>query len=717
AAAPAAAAPRFENPGGMWMPEQMGQHAEQLKALGLQIDPKALTDPTAFPLGAIVSLGGCSASFVSADGLVATNHHCSVGALQFNSTPKENLLKDGYLAKTRADEKWAGPMARIFVTQSFRDVTGEVRAGLDAIASPADRYKKIEDRQKQLVAACEKGRPGLRCSVAEHFGGAQYTLIEQLEIKDVRIVYIPPDGIGNFGGDIDNWRWPRHGGDFAFFRAYVGADNKPADHAGTNVPYRPPHHLKLATSPLRENDLVMIAGYPGQTNRLRTAAEVTAAVTFRYPEQVKFCEEFIALFDGLSRKDPALRIKAELTISGLSNYLLKLRGLLDGLDKGGLAKKKASLEEDLQAWINADPGRKAAHGDVIEKMEELLEGREKTREHDAALLETMSMTRLLGAANKIVRMAEERPKPDAERDPDYQERNWQRLEEEQARLQKSYDRELDRAAFKLALQRAARLLEKDRPAILASVLGKSKEVTDAALDEAINKIYAGTRLEDEATRIKQLKTAKLADLKRSQDPMIRLALEVRPALKVIEDRNKAYEGAMSLERPRYTDALRKFQGGMVAPDANRTLRITYGTVRGYRPTQLSPVTRPFTVLSEVVKKSTGKEPFDSPKALLDAVEAKKYGPYVDTTMSEVPVCFLSDLDITGGNSGSPVLDANGRLVGLAFDGNWESVSSNWVFDPAVTRMISVDQRYMRWIMQEVMPAPQLLQELGVAPKK
>jgi hypothetical protein len=475
----------------MWTPEQLVGHAEQLKALGLALDPKALTDPTTFPLGAVVSLGGCSASFVSPDGLIATNHHCSIGALQYNATPQNDLLTNGYVAKTRADERWAGPTARVYVTRAFRDVTAEVRAGLDAALGGLDRHKKIEERTKQLVAACEKDRPEIRCSVAAYFGGAEFKLIEQLEIKDVRMVYVPPEGVGNFGGDIDNWRWPRHSGDFAFFRAYVGKDGKPADHAATNVPYRAPHHLKLATTPLKPGDFVMVAGYPGKTNRLRTAAEVQTAVSWEYPERVKLYEEIIALLTELSKTDPERRIKAKPKIEGFSNYLLKTQGLIDGLAKGGLAKKMADLEAELQAWIAADPSRKAAYGDVIEKMGKIHAEHQKTREHDALLEGAAETAYLLDAANKIVRMAEERPKPDAERDPDYQARNWQRHEQAQARMQRSYDRVIDQALLKIFLKRMARLPEQDRPALLAGILGK-KEPTGANLDQAVGELYAKT---------------------------------------------------------------------------------------------------------------------------------------------------------------------------------------------------------------------------------
>ncbi|WP_242515623.1 S46 family peptidase [Sorangium cellulosum] len=698
----------------MWMPEQMAQHGDQLRALGLEIDPASLTDPTAFPLGAVVSLGGCSASFVSPDGLIATNHHCSTRALQYNSTPEQDLLTNGYLARSRAEEKWAGPTARVFVTRAFRDVTGDVRGGVEAIAGDLERYEEIARRKKQLVSACEEGRPEVRCSVAEYFGGGKYSLIEQLEIKDVRIVYIPHEGIGNFGGDIDNWRWPRHSGDFAFFRAYVGKDNLPASHAADNVPYRPPHHLKLASTPLGEGDLVMVAGYPGVTNRLRTAAEVETAVSWQYPHRVKFLEESIALLEELSKLDPEVRIKAQPTIQGYSNTLLKTRGLLDGLVEGGLAAEKVKLEAELKAWIDADPGRQAAYGGAIEQIAAAHAAHQRTREHDAAVAETLSSVRLLDAAVTLVRMAEERPKPDAERDADYQERTWERHEQAQLSLQKSYDRRIDQGAFKLAVKRALRLPEADRPALLG-VLAGAEAPTEAALGAAIDALYDKTTLEDATVRVRLLKTATLDELKASADPMIRLALAIAPVEEAIEDRDKAYLGAMSLVRPRYIEALRVYRGGMLAPDANSTLRITYGTVRGYRLAPDEPVYRPFTGVSGVVAKSTGEPPFNTPEALLEAAREERFGPYVDEDLGEVPVCFLSDLDITGGNSGSATLNARGELVGLAFDGNYEAMASDWLFMPAITRTIHVDLRYMQWVMDAVAGADAVLEEMGATP--
>lgn len=713
-AEPAAKPPAPYTPGGMWMPEQIAEHAGTLKSLGLEIDPAALGDPTSGVLGAVISLGGCSASFVSDDGLIATNHHCALAALQYNSTPKDNLLRDGFLARSRAEERWNGPSSRVYVTVSLRDVTGQVKAGLDAVKDDLARTVKVEERTKALVAGCEKGRPDRRCAVAEYYGGGQYRLVEQLEIKDVRLVFAPHDQIGDFGGEIDNWRWPRHSGDVALFRAYVGNDNKPAEHAADNVPYHPPHRLKLASKPLGEGDLVMVAGYPAATNRLRTAAEAEEATSLAYPHRIKQYEEFIALLDALRPKSKELEIKGTPLWRGLNNGRTKMKGIMDGLIKGGLAEKKAKSDRELGAWVQADPARKAAYGDALERIEALVREHQKTLEHDLELTSAARFVPLYSAAITIVRIAEERDKPDDEREPAYQERNWERLANEQETVQKRYDRTLDKALFKLALQRARSMPEKARPETVAAVLGKAKP-SDDNIEAALDKLYARTKIEDEKTRVELVKKARTADLRKSPDPLIQLALRMRPAYKAVEDREKAHAGAMLLHRPRYAAALRAFAGKSIAPDANSTLRVTYGTVRGYQPTPADPEFVPFTTVSGLLKKNTGAYPYDAPGYLLDAVKAKKFGPYAAAPFGEVPIDFLSDLDITGGNSGSATLNGRGEIIGLAFDGNYEAMASDWLFMPEITRTIHCDFRYVLWLLDAVVPGHHLITEMGGAP--
>jgi hypothetical protein len=712
-APPPEAPPKFENPGGMWMPSQMAAHAETLKSLGLAIDPAELGDPTSGVLGAVVSLGGCSASFVSSEGLVITNHHCATRALQQNSTPQQNMLKDGFIAKTRADERSNGPASRVFVTQKVSEVTPAVLAGIDAVKDDQARFKKIESRQKDLVAACEKGRPQVRCTVAKFYEGAQYFQIEQLEIRDVRLVYAPPASIGNYGGEIDNWRWPRHTGDFTVFRAYVGKDGQPADYSAENVPFHPPHHLKLATKALEPGDLVMVAGYPGRTYQLLTHTEVEDAVQWGYPHRLEMTEQYIGVAEALAKEDKAVAIKAASLLRGLNNVLTNTKGQLDGLIKGGLAAEKTKASGELAAFIDSDPKRKAEYGGVLDAIAAEYVAAHATREKDAALREVLRFARMADVGHTLVRMAEERAKPDAERDPEYQQRNWKRQSQGLAELDRAYDRKLDKALFALALKRIAARPDADRSEVLDIVLGKGKKASDETIAKALDTLYATTKLEDAKVRVALFEKASLAQLKASADPMIKLGLALRPLSKAADDRDERLAGRMAVLKPRYIAALRAFVGKEIAPDANGTLRITYGTVRGYRPTADAPVYRPFTTLTETVAKATGQEPFDAPARLLDAAKARKVGPYADARLGDVPVDFLADLHITGGNSGSATLNAKGELVGLAFDGNYEAMASDWLFQPSIARSIHVDLRYVLWILDAVDGADALLEELGV----
>ncbi len=700
----------------MWVPRQLDEHAETLRRLGLELDPAALTDPLAFPLGAIVSLGGCSASFVSPKGLIVTNHHCVTGALQYVSTStKRDLLNDGYLAKTLAEEQSNGPSARVYVTQAFTDVTQEVREGLSEIDDAKKRHDAVEQRQKILIGACEK-KPNVRCEVAENLGGGEFLLIEKLEIRDVRLVYAPHRGVGNYGGEIDNWRWPRHTGDFAFLRAYVGPDGNPADYSAENIPFKPSHHLRMATKPLRPADLVFVAGYPGRTYRLFTADETDETVEWYYPNRVKLFEEYLRRIDATTKGDSELEIKATPLHRGLSNALTYTKGSLEGLTAGGLLSDRRKRDTALAAWIAETPERRAAYGDVVGELGKVFAERKTHRDVESALWEILRLSSLTSHAIHIVRMAEERPKADAEREPEYQARNWKPLEQGTISLSKRYARKLEAALLTLALERAARLPDSPgKQQLLHAFLGKT-EPTAENVARSVSALLEKTKLEDEKIRVELLKKATVPSLAASQDPMIRVARALRALIREQEAREDARAGTLLMLRPKYVAALREMTPGPVAPDANGTLRVTFGTVRGYAPKPGAPVYEPFTKLDQVIAKATDKEPFDAPKKLLAAAKSGKFGPYADERLGTVPVNFLADLDITGGNSGSPTLNARGELVGLAFDGNYEAMASDWVFMSHITRSIQVDARYMLWVMDAVDGADALLKEMGVEPK-
>lgn len=400
---------------GMWMPQQIPELAGKLKAMGFKGDPKAFADLTGQPMGAIVSLGGCTASFVSPDGLIVTNHHCVTGGLQFNSTPKRNLLKDGYLAKTRAEELPNGPGSRVFVTTSVVDVTAAITDGISLKATDRERYDTIDRRVKERVAACEKG--GQRCNVASFFDGLKYFEIAQMEIKDVRLVYAPAEGIGVFGGETDNWRWPRHTGDWSFLRAYTGKDGKPATYSKENVPFKPAHWLKVSAKGIEPGELVFVAGYPGCTQRHQTYAEVKETVEWRMPRSIRLAEEQLAILDRLSKQDSAIALKVSGRVQGLNNGLTNQKGMLEGLVKGGGLSKKQAQEEQLEGWIAKDPARMKKYGDVLPALRTLQAEGEKTRERSAVMTTVLLSSGYLSAAQSLYRLSMERPKPDIERKP------------------------------------------------------------------------------------------------------------------------------------------------------------------------------------------------------------------------------------------------------------------------------------------------------------
>ncbi len=700
----------YTNPGGMWMPMQMTLpgHAEAFTRLGVEIDPKKLADPLSAPLGAIVRLNGCSASFVSPDGLVVTNHHCVQSALQVNSTPERNLVENGFLAKTRADELPAGPAERVYVANAFTDVTAAVRDGLDKITDPVARKDQAETRIKQQIASCEKGRNGVRCNVASYFRSGLYVLIEEIEIRDVRLVYVPSRSIGNYGGEVDNWRWPRHTGDFAFYRAYVGKDGMPADRSPDNVPYRPAHHLEVSTTGLRANDFVMITGFPGRTTRTKTAGEVQHDVEWFYPYFIELAKQRYAIAEAHLKTPGETAIKAGVLKQRTQNGLEKISGVLAGLKRGDLLQRKATLDERTRAWA-AEPGREQ-HAKAIAKLEQLIADEQKTARSDYDRNHALGASSLLGAAISITYWAHERAKPDAARKAGYQQRDLEPATSATKQMTKQYDATLDRALLRLALVRALALPTAERP-WLPLLLGvkPSATIDEALIDKTLDAWYRDTKLADETLRLELLQKGTPARMTSSRDPFMRAAQRVWKLYKAEEKRSETRAGELLLTSPLYADAMREVLGGLLAPDANSTLRITYGTVKPRKPGEA-----PFTFASQIATKDTGKDPFDAPRALLGAVAAKQFGPYADAS-GDLPVNFLSDLDTTGGNSGSAVLDGRGALVGLNFDSTIEGVASDVVFDGSMVRKIHIDVRYMLWVMDKVDGADHLLEEMGVRP--
>lgn len=701
---------------GMWMPQQISGMGAKLKALGFQGDPKTFADLTGQPMGAVVSLGGCTASFVSPDGLIVTNHHCVAGGLQYNSTPARNLLKDGFLAKSREEELSNGPGSRVFVTTSVAEVTSAITGDMDPKTTDRERYDLIERRIKQRVAACEKG--GRRCNVASFFGGLKYFEIAQMEIKDVRLVYAPADGVGVFGGETDNWRWPRHTGDWGFLRAYVSKDGTPAAFAKDNVPYRPKHWLKIAQEGEKPGDLVFVAGYPGRTQRHQTYEQVKETTEWAMPRSIRMAQEQLAILEKLSKQDKAIAIKVAGRVLGLNNGLTNQKGVLAGLVKGGSLAQKEAQEKELEAWIAADPARQRKYGDVLPALRALQAESIKTRERNAAMARLTGSSSYLSAAETLYRLSVERPKGDMDRDQGFQERDWPRIRDGQDRLQRTIDAGVDRALLTWALGIAAALPDDQRiPAVdqAASLRpGMSQGDADRAIAAYLDGLFAGTKLGDRDFRL-SLVGKSTAELLATKDSFILFAAAMEPLAEANREAAKNRGGALARLMPSYMEALLAKSGGLVAPDANGTLRVTYGQVKGVDARD-GLYYKPQTTLAGILEKNTGEGDFDAPKVQLDAIKALHAGkrsPFMDASLGDVPVNFLSTVDTTGGNSGSPTLNAKGELVGLLFDGTYESVSSDYLFNVATTRSIHVEARYMLWNMAEVDGALNLLREMSI----
>ncbi|MGN6183732.1 MAG: S46 family peptidase [Thermoanaerobaculia bacterium] len=682
---------------GMWMPQQMPELATQLRAAGIQLDAARLADLTGDPMGAVVSLGGCTASFVSPDGLVVTNHHCAFGSIQHNSTPERDLITSGFHAKTREEELPAAPGTKVWVTTNIEDVTTRVLAGITPKTKDVDRAKLLDRREKELVAECEKPG-GVRCRVSGFFEGSQYLRLTQMEISDVRLVYAPARAIGEFGGDIDNFEWPRHTGDFSFYRAYV--DGKP---------YHPKHWLKIATDGVKEGDAVLVAGYPGRTFRYKTADEVRNYQEFVYPANIRYFSEVIRLLEEAGKNNRDVQIRNASRIKSLANSLKNYTSVNEGFVKDRILDARLAREAKMREAMK-DPAL-AQYASAFAEIEKINAAHFDTRERDLVLDWLVGRgSPMLGQAMTIVRLASEKTKKDIDRLAKYQEREWPSLLNASARAQRTMDVSSDRAVLKYFLQEAANLPKSQRIAVLDEAIAKA-----GGIDAYLDKLYAGTKVGSEDER-KTMLSETTAQLNARNDAMLQLASSLVPLFQQREDDDLAWTGAMARLRPGYFEVLRKVSGGTLYPDANSTLRITIGRIEGYSPKDATNYS-PFTTLHGVLEKESGKEPFANPPALLAAAkDESKTKPYVVPSIGDVPVNFLSTCDTTGGNSGSPTLNAKGELVGLLFDGNYESIDADFLFNPKVTRSIHVDSRYMLWVMDAVDGAHELLRELGVEPK-
>ncbi|WP_354669880.1 S46 family peptidase [Janthinobacterium sp. SUN118] len=685
---------------GQWQPHQLPQLKSELKRVGIEIPAEKLADLSKHPMSAIVSLGGCSAAFVSDAGLVVTNHHCAYGAIQRNSTPEHNYITNGFLAKTRAAELPGGPNSLVYVTDKVENVSERVLKGLTADMTGRARHEAVEKRIKDLIAECETDKM-YRCSVPAFHRGLEYYRIRQMMIRDVRLVYAPSDKIGNFGGDIDNYEWPRHTGDYSFLRAYVGKDGRPADPSPDNVPYKSKDFLVVSAEGLKAGDGILLAGYPGRTSRYKLPSEIRFARDTAFPLKVSELQADLAVMADATNGDAAAAVRYASVVKSINNVLKKTQGLLDGFARKDIAAIKDGQDAEFRAWYAKQPNVSST---LLAELDAAIASDMALSEEEFAW-SVATNSDLLKSARSLYRLSQERQKPDAERESGFQQRDLAFIKARLARLEQSYVNKVDQARFEAGLKRYAQLAAKSHPQGLDALL---------PAPAAVAVLYQQTQLADTAKRLAWLDKDQAA-IAQSDDAFMQLAIKLQPVEMALEERRKEIDGNLERVIPQYMQAViawKKSQGKPVYPDANSTLRVTYGTVSAFSPRD--GITKgPFTTVEGIVEKVTGKAPFEAPQALLDAVKAKRYGQFRDPVLGTVPVNFLTSADTTGGNSGSAVMNKRGELIGLNFDSTYESITKDWYFDTAITRAIHLDIRYLLWVMKEVDHADNLLQEMTV----
>lgn len=692
---------------GMWLPMQLPDIAQRMKAAGYKGDPAKLADVTRPPLAAVVKVGGATGSFVSDKGLILTNHHVAFGVIQYNSSQERDLIMNGFVAPGRAGELPANPDFRVLVTTGFDKITDRILK--DARGKTGrDYYDAIDAASKAEVKACEAD-VGYRCSVVNMYYGTDFYRVKQLELKDIRLVYAPPRDIGNYGDEIDNFMWPRHSGDFTFLRAYVGKDGKPAAYSKDNVPYAPPAHLQLSTAPVKDGDYAMLAGYPGITFRHRTASEFANQVDWQLPSRITLFDSLLKDIAASAPEGSDAAVKYASQVQSFKNTLKRAQGELEGLKRSDAVQVRSKDEAAMMTWLGKQSDATTT-GTDIEALQGILAAGQATRERDQLFSMMRGSTQMLRAAITLQRLAIERGKPDAARDTGYQQRDEALIEGTLKQVQRRYAPQVEKAMLLDLLTRYYALPSDQRIPEVDAVFG----VDAAAAKKSLDALYAGTQLGNEADRLRWMQAdgATLAD---ADDPMLKAAHTLMPAILRVEDESKARDGELLRLRPAYMRTLigfRESQGRAVYPDANSTLRVSFGRVEALQPRDAVSYS-PVTTVAGIMEKHTGIDPFNAPQTLRDAIAKGDFGNTADPLLKTQTVNFLTNLDTTGGNSGSPVMDAQGKLIGINFDSNWESVSASWMFDPRYKRAVHVDARYMRWLMDKVYPAHWLLSEMNL----
>ena len=693
---------------GMWLLNQLNQLDLNKKGLQISTEDIYSKDNTGL-YQAVVQLGGGTASFVSGNGLLVTNHHVAYTALQRASSKENDLITNGFLAKTKSEEiKAAGYQARLLV--EMRDVTDEIISSVAGVSDAVEKITKINQKIASMTAALKNGKEDVDVRIADMYDGKQYVLFVYKLFKDIRIVYSPPLSVGNYGGETDNWMWPRHTGDFSFMRVYVSPDGTGKEYSPDNVPYTPKVWLKVAREGLSEGDFTFIIGFPGQTMRYRTSNSVAWNQNHNYPFAVKNFKEIIKLAEDITKNDKEGEIKVANLVKGIANVMKNYEGKISGMKKTNFLQKRIQLEKDFMDWVNSDNARKQKYGNIFEEDNELYAKLAKTKERDnvVGLFQNFAGTQF-SLASAIYFFKKELAKPENERQQGISEAALAGFTESlEDNFYSGYYLPFDKALMLRTLKMASNLSSDQRVKGVEYILSdKSKSI-----EQFVNDAFSSSKLNDIEYAKKVCKMS-LKEIEALNDPFFKMAANIYPEVQEINKSGIEFSAKVGGIRKKFIEGLYEWKGSGMYPDANSTIRFTYGNIKGYNP--VDAVTYlPFTSLKGMIEKNTGEEPFNAPDELVELYKNKDFGKWMDPKLNDVPVAFTHQTDITGGNSGSPVMNSKGEIIGIAFDGNYEAMISDWKYDYDLQRTISVDIRYVLFITEKLGKASFILDEMGVS---
>ena len=698
---------------GMWLPLYLAKlnYADMQKA-GLKLSAEQLYSVNKSSLkDAVVSFGGfCTGEIISPEGLVLTNHHCGYDAIQSHSSVEKNYLKDGFWAYKKEEElPNEGLFARFLVR--MEDVSARVLSKVNDGMTEADRQKAAGEEMKLIKEEAATKENGYDAEVKSFFDGNEYYLMVYETYKDVRLVGTPPESVGKFGGDTDNWMWPRHTGDFSLFRVYMGKDGKPAPYSKDNVPLKPKHVLPMSTSGVKEGDFTMVFGFPGRTNRFLSSYGVKMALDITNPSTVAIRDVRLRTMKEHMDENQAIRIQYASKYAQIANYWKYFIGQSQGLNRLDVVDKKLAEETAFQQWADADPTRKAKYGKALSDMGAAYEKQRKYAKVSTYLREAAFAPEVVSAAGsasgmlKMLRSSASKPEEIA--------KSVDGIKASLSELYKDYDASTDKAIFITMMKMFVRDVPADQqPEVFTTTL-KSKYQGD--VNKWADDIY------NQSAFVSMSKAEKLLAAKDTNlilnDPAYQLFNSISTYSSKLTPVVLPIQAELGRCNRLYVDGTRQLMGSKKKfyPNANSTMRVTYGKIGAYKPKDATFYENHATLEGIMEKEDPSNEEFVVPAKLKEIWAKKDYGRWAEN--GTVNVGFIGNTDITGGNSGSPVINGKGELIGLAFDGNWEAMSGDIAFEPTLQRTISCDIRYVMLMIDKYANAQNLINELVLVDSK